>query len=301
MDRVAPAALLDPAVLAGIDDLALLARTVVNGVVHGLHRSRQVGLSLDFAHHRPYQPGDDLRHIDWRLYGRTDRHFLKTYEAETGADVLVALDVSASMNFGTGPMTKFAYGRALLAALAWLARRQGDRVGCVALGGASAADRVAPGGRHLPLVLDALGRWAPHGELALGVALERLAVVDGRPGILVIVSDCYDEPDAVARGVGAMRARGWDVVLFHLLDPAERDFPYTGAETFADLETSARLALDPGEVRADYLAAMASHTDALAVRIGASGGEYQALATDQPLDGALRAWLDHRRHRIGAR
>lgn len=301
MNRVAPSALLDPAVLAGIDDLALLSRMIVDGFVSGAHRSRQTGLSLDFAQHRVYQPGDDLRRIDWRLYGRTDKFFLKTYEAETNADVLVALDVSASMDFGSGALTKFRYARILLAALAWLARRQGDRVGFVPLGGADLAGIIPPASRHLPLVLEALSRLVPEGSVALGEALARLARMAGRTGILVVVSDCYDDASAIQHGVGALQARGWDVVLFHVLDPAERDFGYEAPDTFADLETAARLAVDPGEVRAAYNAAIDNHIAALRTLVGDGGADYLPLTTDQPLDGALRQWLERRHRPVGGR
>jgi len=135
MTATAPAAFLDPALLARIGDLPLLARTVVDGFMHGLHRSRRVGLSLDFAEHRAYQPGDDIRRIDWRVFGRTDRFYLKEYEADTNASVIFALDASGSMDFGSGPLTKFDYGRFLAASLAWLSQRQGDRVGLVTFAG----------------------------------------------------------------------------------------------------------------------------------------------------------------------
>ena len=141
---------IDPRVLGQIGDLSLLARTVVNGFVHGLHRSLRAGLSLDFAEHRPYQPGDDLRRVDWRVYGRTDRFYLKTYEADTNADVIFALDASASMDFGSGSVTKFDYARFLTASLAWLAQRQGDRVGLVTIAG-DILDIVPPSTRHLQL------------------------------------------------------------------------------------------------------------------------------------------------------
>lgn len=299
MSRIAPAALLDPALLAGVDDLALLARTVVDGVAHGTHRARGAGLSLDFAQHRAYQPGDDLRRLDWRLYGRTDRFHLKTYEAESSTDVVVALDVSASMDFGSGPLTKFAWSRILLAAVAWLARRQGDRVGLLPLGGGGLADAVPAAARHLPLVLETLARLVPSGTVRLGEALERLAAAGGRRGILVVASDCYDEPEAIARGIGALRARGWDVALFHVLDPAERRFDYEAGATFADLETAARLAVEPEQVRSAYCEAIAAHESALEVLVGAHGGERIAADCTVPLDAALRQWLARRGPPIG--
>jgi uncharacterized protein (DUF58 family) len=300
MTGIAPTALLDPALLAGIGDLELLARTVVDGFLHGAHRSSRIGLSLDFAQHRQYQPGDDLRRIDWRVYARTDRFYLKTYEAETNADLRIALDVSRSMDFGTGPLSKFGWARALLASLAWLAQRQGDRVGFVPLG-RDAREIVPPSTRHLSLVLQALARTEPAGDVPLGEALTRAAALRGRAGMVVIASDCYDDPVAIHHGVGALRARGHDVMLFHVIDPAERDFPYEAAETFADLESEARLALRPEEVRPAYREAFQAHGERLRTLVGADGADYVPVCGDEPLDRALRAWLDHRRRPALAR
>jgi len=294
MTGVAPTAMLDPALLAGIGDLELLARTVVDGFLHGAHRSSRTGLSLDFAEHRPYQPGDDLRRIDWRVYARTDRFYLKTYEAETNADLRIALDVSASMDFGSGALTKFGWARALLASLAWLAQRQGDRVGFLPLGG-EASTIVPPSTRHLQLVLQALSRSRPEGKLPLGACLDRIAELQGRAGMVVVASDCYDAPRAIQHGLAALRGRGHDVMLFHVIDPAERDFPYDSAETFADLESETRIALRPEEIRPAYRAAFTAHGDALRRICGADGIDYVAVYGDEPLDRALRSWLEHRR------
>jgi uncharacterized protein (DUF58 family) len=294
MTRVAPTAMLDPSLLAGIDDLELLVRTVVDGFLHGAHRSSRTGLSLDFAEHREYQPGDDLRRIDWRVYARTDRFYLKTYEAETNADLRVAIDISASMDFGTGSLTKFGWGRALLSSLAWLAQKQGDRVGFIPLG-ADTSGIVPSSTRHLPLVLQELSRTKPAGSIDLGPVLERTATLQGRAGMLAIVTDCYDEPVTIQHGVMALRARGHDVMLFHIIDQAERDFPYDGPDTFADLESSQRLALKPDEVRESYVKAFDDHCRELESRIGATGADYLRVYCDEPLDRALRGWLEFRR------
>jgi uncharacterized protein (DUF58 family) len=286
--------MLDPALLAGIGDLELLARTVVDGFMHGRHRSLRTGQSLEFAEHRAYQPGDDLRRIDWRLYGRTDRFYLKTYEAETNADLRIALDISRSMDFGSGPLTKFAWSRALLASLVWLAQHQGDRVGYIPLG-RSAEDVVPPSARHLSLVLQSLSRAIPADDVPLGAALERMSHLKGRAGMIAIASDCYDDPAAIQRGIGALRARGHDVMLFHVIDAAERDFPYDAPDTFADLESETRLAIKPEEVRDEYRLAFGAHREELQRRVGADGADYLAIASDEPLDRALRGWLEHRR------
>jgi uncharacterized protein (DUF58 family) len=289
----APAGFLDPALLARIGDLSLLARNVVDGFMHGLHRSRRVGLSLDFAEHRSYQPGDDIRRIDWRVYGRTDRYYVKEYEADTNAAVTFALDASGSMDFGSGAVTKFDYGRFLVASLAWLSQHQGDRVGLVTFAG-DLLDVVPPSTRHLRLILHTLGRARASGAGRLPPVLERAARLSTRAGIVVVVSDCYEDPAEVQRGIGVLRARGHDVILFHVLDPAERDLPGEGAATFEDAETGERLPLRPEALRERYRTEMQAHRAELARRLGADGADYVALTTDQPLDHALYAYLERR-------
>lgn len=289
----APAPLLDPALLARIGDLALLARTVVDGFMHGLHRARRVGLSLDFAEHRPYQPGDDIRRIDWRVYGRTERFFVKEYEADTNASVVFVLDASASMDFGSGAVTKFEYGRMLLASLAWLSQRQGDRVGLVTETG-DRLEVIPPSTRHLQLILYTLGRAKPAGAGRLAPLLTRAARLSTRAGIAVVVSDCYEEPELAQRAVAALRGRGHDVVLFHLLDPAERDLPGEGSATFEDAETGERFPLRPELLRERYRAALDAHRGELARRLAGDGADYVPLTTDQPLDLALHAYLERR-------
>jgi len=293
MTASAPAGFLDPALLARIGDLALLARNVVDGFMHGLHRSRRVGLSLDFAEHRAYQPGDDIRRIDWRVYGRTDRYYVKEYEADTNAGVTFALDASGSMDFGTGPVTKFDYGRFLVASLAWLSQHQGDRVGLVTFSG-DILEVVPPSTRHLRLILHTLGRAKAAGVGRLPTVLERAARLSTRAGIVVVVSDCYEDPASVQHGIGALRARGHDVILFHVLDPAERDLPGEGAVTFEDAETAERLPLRPEALREKYQAEVAAHRADLAQRLGRDGADYVGLTTDQPLDRALHTYLERR-------
>ncbi len=289
----APASLLDPTLLARISDLALLARTVVDGFMHGQHRSMRKGSSSDFAQHRAYQPGDDLRRIDWRVYGRTDRFYVKEYEADTNASVLFALDSSASMDYGSAAVTKHDYGRFLVASLAWLSQHQGDRVGLATF----AADLVAvvpPSTRHLQLLLHTLGRTRPTGAGTLSTAIDRLTHLTTRAGILVLVTDCYEPPDDLGRAVDALRARGHDVIVFHLVDPAERDFPFTIATTFEDSESGVRLPLRPDDLRTQYLEQARAHHAAVSKRLAASGTDYVRVETDKPLDRALHAYLDSR-------
>lgn len=289
----APASFLDPALLARIDDLALLARTVVDGFMHGQHRSMRRGSSLDFAQHRSYQPGDDLRRIDWRIYGRTDRFYIKEYDADTNAGVIFALDASGSMDFGSGAVTKFDYARFLAASLAWLSQGQGDRVGLATFTG-DLDDVVPPSVRHLQLLLHTLGRARATGTGQLARAVERVAHLAVRTGIVVVISDCYEEPDVIGRAVDALRMRGHDVILFHLVDPAERDLPGAGAATFQDAESGALLPLRPEALRDTYRELVAAHCDALTRRLAAAGVDYVRVGTDEPLDRSLHAYLDMR-------
>ena len=296
----APASFLDPAMLARISDLALLARTVVDGFMHGQHRSMRKGASMDFAEHRSYQPGDDLRRIDWRVYGRTDRFYIKEYDADTNASVIFALDSSGSMDFGSGAVTKFDYGRFLVASLAWLSQHQGDRIGLATFVG-DLVDVVPPSVRHLQLLLYTLARAKSKGTSQLVHAIERLGLMTTRAGIIVLVSDCYESPEAIGRSVDTLRVRGHDVIVFHLVDPAERDLPGDMPATFEDAESGELLPLRPGELRTKYQSLVTAHQLALSKRIAAAGADYVRVDTDQPLDRALHAYLDSRLSRSRVR
>ncbi len=290
---VAPAAFLDPALLAKISDLALLARTVVDGFMHGQHRSLRKGSSLDFAEHRSYQPGDDLRRIDWRVYGRTDRFYIKEYDADTNAGVLFALDSSGSMDYGSGSVTKFVYGRMLAASLAWLSQSQGDRVG-LATFTQDLDEVIPPSVRHLQRMLHTLAATTPKGPSRLVHSVERVGLLSSRAGILVLITDCYERPDALGRAVDALRMNGNDVIVFHLVDAAERDLPGDADTTFEDMESGALLPLKPDDLRSKYQTLIRAHHEALQSRLTAAGADYVRLLTNEPLDRALHAYLDAR-------
>ena len=286
--------------LARISDLALLARTVVDGFMHGSHRSMRKGSSLDFAQHRSYQPGDDLRRIDWRVYGRTDRFYIKEYDADTNASVVFALDQSGSMDFGSGAVTKFEYARFLTASLAWLSQLQGDRVGLATFTG-DLIDVVPPSVRHLQLMLHTLARAKATGASQLVPAIEKVGLLTMRAGIIVLITDCYERADALGRAVDALRVRGHDVIVFHLVDPAELSLPGDMPATFEDAESGVLLPLKPGELRAKYQALLTAHHDALTRRIAAAGADYVRIDTSEPLDRALHAYLDSRLSRSRVR
>jgi uncharacterized protein (DUF58 family) len=296
----APAAFLDPVLLAKLSDLALLARTVVDGFMHGQHRSLRKGSSLDFAQHRSYQPGDDLRRIDWRVYGRTDRFYIKEYEADTNASVLFALDTSGSMDYGSGSVTKYVYGRMLTASLAWLSQTQGDRVG-LATFTQDLIDVIPPSVRHLQRLLHTLATTKAGGSSRLVHSIERVGVLNTRAGIIVLVTDCYERPELIGRAVDTLRMQGHDVIVFHLVDPAERSLPGDDDTTFEDAETGRLLPIKPDDLRAKYSALIEAHLTALEARLVAAGADYVRLNTSEPLDRALHAYLDARLSRSRVR
>lgn len=287
---------IDPEVLSRIQDLELLARTVVEGFIAGLHRSPFLGFSLDFAEHRPYMPGDDIRRIDWRLYARTDRFYVKEYEAETNAAFFLALDVSRSMDFGTTAVTKLDYARFLAASLAHLAGEQRDRVG-IACFDDRIREHVPPTARHRRTVLHAVDRAGPGGAGALGAPLLRIAESLRRRGLVALVSDLYEEPEEVVRAVETLRAGGHDVIVFHILDPAELAFPYDEATRFEDLETGEEIPVVPGTARETYRERMEGHLEELARRMRDAGVDYVVMDTSRPLDEALFRFLSHRARR----
>lgn len=297
MSRGESPGFLDPAVLARIGDLTLVARTVVEGFMHGLHRAPRLGHSTDFAEHRPYQPGDDIRKIDWRVYGRTDRHYIKEFEADTNASVVFAVDLSGSMDFGSTGVTKWEYARMLTAALAWFSQRQGDRVGLV-LYTDTIREYIPPSTRHLSLLLHTLERATPGGGGGGTQPLGPITELLGRTGITTFVSDWYLEPERITNGLGNVRVRGHDVIAFHLVDPAEATLPYHEAAFFEDAETAVRLSVIPAAERARYQGLVAGHTTALAEGLTGAGVDYHRIELGHPLDHALYQYL-RRRESLG--
>ncbi len=284
--------------LAKIDNLQLLARTVVDGFLQGIHRSPHLGVSMDFAEHRPYMPGDDIRRIDWRLYARTDRFYIKQFEAETNADVGFLLDASASMGYGSGQTTKLDYARFLIASLAWFSAGQKDRVGLYAFD-SDVVEHVRPSAAHLDKVLHAVARVRARREGSWNTPLARVASTFRRRGILVFASDFYVDPAEISEALGFFRAQGHDVVAFHVLDPAEVDFPFVHAANFQDLETRQLLPLKPEKHATDYRRQMSVHIEALGELFGKQQVDYVLLNAGEPLDEALYAYLAFRQHRRG--
>ena len=291
--RASGAQFLDPAVLGRIDNLELLARTVVDGFLHGLHRSPHLGLSLDFAEHRAYMPGDDIRRIDWRLFARTDRFYVKQFDAETSANFVVVLDISKSMSFGTHSATKLDYARYLAAALAYFSRKQRDRVGLVTFD-RDIVDWVPPSTRHLELILHSLARAKPGNPGTLRDPLIQVGENLHSRGIILLISDFYEEPQQVIESVRHLRARGHDVIVFHVLDPAELDFPYESPASFQDLESGTMVPVVPDELAAEYRQLIGEHTSELERLFTGSRIDYTLVDTSKPLDFALFRYLSSR-------
>jgi uncharacterized protein (DUF58 family) len=281
---------LDPTVLGRIGNLELLARTVVDGFLTGLHRSPYLGFSSDFAEHRPYMPGDDIRRIDWRLFARTDRHYIKLFEADTNANFSVLLDLSASMSYGSHSLTKLDYARYLAACLSYFSSKQRDRVGLVTFDH-EVVDYVPPSMKHLDTILHTLDRAQAGRPGSLAGPLLKITEMLGRKGILVVISDFYEDPDDVLTALGPLRARGHDVIVFHVMDPYELEFPFEEASGFEDLETGEQIPVIPGKLRGDYLAMVQAHLAKLEKRFAENRIDYTLLDTSKPLDSALFEYL----------
>ena len=291
------ASFLDPRVLARIDNLELLARTVVDGFINGLHHAPYLGFSVDFAEHRAYMPGDDTRRVDWRVWARTDRFYVKEFEADTDANFSVLFDISRSMSYTSGGPSKLDYGRYLAACLSYLSRRQRDRVGMVTFD-AGVVDYIPSSARHLEIILHTLDRLRPGGPGDLAGSLRKIAEIFRRRSIVLLLSDLYHDPAVIVDAVNLLRFRGNDVIVFHLLDPAELTFPFTDAASFEDLESGERMPIVPEQLREQYRAQIGAHTATLGRLLGDNRVDYWLCDTSQPLDHSLFAYLSTRQ-RLG--
>ena len=290
--RPAEQRFLDPGVLARIGSLELKARTVVEGFLSGLHRSPLRGFSVEFAEYRQYLPGDDLSTMDWKVYARTDRHYVKKFEEETNLRAHLLLDISGSMRYGSGPMTKLEYGSCLAASLAYLMNRQRDASGLMTFDDeirSLVPPSVRPG--HLRALLLSLDRL-PHGARTdTGRPLHQLADAIRKRGMVVLISDLLDEPARVIDGLKHFRFRGSDVLVFHVLDAAELTFPFDRPVKFRDMETEEEVLASPSAIRGEYLAAMNGLVETYRRELRSTGIDYQLLDTSKPLDYALLSYL----------
>ncbi len=283
----------DPRILARIGNLELLAKTVVDGFINGLHRAPFFGASIDFAEHRGYVPGDDIRRVDWRLYARTDRYYVKQYEADTNTNFTILFDISRSMNFSSGGVSKLEYGSFLAACLGYLSTRQRDRAGIITFD-SDIVTHVPPSAKHFNMVLHTLDRAKAERPGHLSAPLHKMAEHFKQRGILLLISDFYDEPDAVLDAIKPLRFLGNDLVVFHVLDPQEINFDYDDASAFEDLESREQIPVVPQSFRQQYRALIQEHIAALQSRFSEQRIDYALLNTAEPLDRALFSYLSSR-------
>ncbi len=287
----------DAVTLAAVQSLGLRARLVVEGLFAGLHRSPFKGFSVEFSEYRTYQPGDDLRLVDWRAFARTDRYYVREFEEETNLRCYLAVDTSASMAYPAGAaMTKFDYAATLAAALAYLALGQRDAVGLTTFG--SAVREVVPprsSRQHFRPIVDVLERTVPRGRTDMFAALAALAERSPRRGLFAIFTDLWDEDKRVLDGLRALRGAKHEVILFHILDAAEENFPFRGAAAFVDMESGETVVLDSYRFRESYVNALAARKRAFRLRLGGDNIDYVPLVTDVPPAAALVAYLGRRR------
>jgi uncharacterized protein (DUF58 family) len=290
---------LEPSVLAGISSLDLVAKTVVDGFVAGLHRSPDFGFSQEFAEYRAYTPGDDLRHVDWNLFARTERCYLKRYRGETNSQLTVLLDASNSMEYTSGPPKKMDYARFVAASLFYLAiHNQRDAAGVIVFD-ETVRDVVRPSTRpgQLARLFAALDRAEAHARTDFAQPLHHFQELLHRRGIAIVISDFYQDPETIVRDIEPLRFRGNEVVLFHILDPQEIRPVLKSSAILVDLETEQKIEVVPEYAKTSYRAKLDAHIEQLRSRTRAAGMDYELLVTDQPLDGALRAYLARRKER----
>ncbi len=287
----------DPHVIGSVKGLAIRSLRLVESLMVGMHKSRLRGISTEFAQHRPYVPGDDTRHLDWKVFARTDRFYLKEYEAETNMPVRFLLDTSRSMFFKSpeAAMSKFEYAATIIATVAYLLMQQKDAFGLVLFDEKVRAMLAPKGsGAHFRTVLRAMTEAAEGGKTDIANALRTLAPQLKQRGIVVVVSDFIAETDRFGDGLGQMSFLGQDVVLFHVEDPVEREFPFAGQTIFLGLEQEGKLLCEPRDLRRAYLAERRRHLDSIREVCLRFGYDFEDMPTDARLDTILSGFLSLR-------
>ena len=293
-----PTRFIDPAVLAGISHLGLVAKTVVDGFVAGLHRSPDFGFSQEFAEYRAYTPGDDLRHVDWNVFARTERAYLKRYRGETNSQLTMMLDASASMAYTSGGVSKLDYARYLTVSIAYLANQQRDAAGIIIFDD-DVSNYVAPSTRQgqFMRVAHAIERAQPGTRTDFAKPFLHFQQFLKRRGIAVVISDFYEEPETVIKAMEPLRFRGNELILFHVLDPQEIQPKLKEPVLLVDMETKDAIEVSPDYAKHEYRAKFDAHVEQLRSKAKASNMDYCLLRTDRPLDDALREYLTVRQGR----
>lgn len=290
---------LDPAVVSRLKGMDIKARLVVEGFVSGLHRGPYKGFSVEFAEHRQYMPGDPIRYIDWKVYGKTDRFYVKEYEEETNLRAYIIMDGSGSMGYKSDGITKLEYGCYLAASLAYLMLKQQDSVGLLTFD-TKPRKYIPPRSakRHLHVLLRELAHLEAAEETDLGKSLHELAQMVKRRGLIILISDLLDDEDRVIRGLKLFRHRKHEVIVFHVLDPYEVMFPFEHEVILRDMETGEEVPAVPWEIRKEYRGRVASWIDRYRTTLRQSGIDYVPIRTSTTFDVALFSYLE-KRQRLG--
>jgi uncharacterized protein (DUF58 family) len=298
---------LDPVTLARTGGMPVKARVIVEGALSGLHRARLHGSSVEFAEHKEYSPGDEIRHIDWKAYAKVDRYYVKQFEQESQLTAYLVLDASGSMDFRGAGIAKVEYGAYVLAAMAYLLIRQQDKVGLSVFGDRGIDAYVPPRGRATHLqdmlaVLEGVVGGGARGDEPAAEALERIGeLARRRRGLIVLCSDLFDPDDRALTVLRRLRAQRHDVAVFHLLDPHERELPYDGLTLFQSLEDDRQVLANPAAIRREYLKRMEEFLGRVSAECTAGGIDYRLVSTTQPLEQTLLDFLMTRARGAGRR
>jgi uncharacterized protein (DUF58 family) len=293
--------LLDPMAVNQLGTLEIIATRIVEGFVSGKHRSPYKGCSIEFAEHRAYTPGDEMRMLDWRVLARSDRYYIKQYEEETNLKSLMVIDASGSMGFGLSTVTKFRYAQMAAACLARMMLHQRDAVGAVIFD-TGIRHFIPPRSRanHLDVILEQLSATTTGGETSLAAVIHQLPQQIKSRGMLMIFSDCFDDVESLLTALKLLRARGHEVILFHIMAPEELSFDFRKWTRFQSLEVAGqRVDLDPATIRKGYIERVNVFLERLRLGCGEAGCDYVPLTTDQPLGDTLAQYLARRSARMG--
>ena len=286
---------LDPSILAGLDNLELRARVVVEGFLSGMHKSPHRGFSVEFNDYRNYNRGDDMRHVDWKLYARSDKFYIKQYEDETNVRCVIVLDTSASMAYSSGGISKLNYGVTLASALAYFIMRQRDAVGLITFDD-EIKEFLPPKCRqpHLMRILRALSQVKPGTKTDVVKPLTNLAATLTKKSIVVLITDMLDDEERIIRTLQNLRAMGNDVITFQVMDDAELNFPFNEASEFIDMENDESFITTPATIRKSYLDNLNEFLSYCKKQCQTSGVDYCLLNTANPLDEALSSYMSKR-------
>jgi uncharacterized protein (DUF58 family) len=286
---------LHPEAIRRIGRLEIRARQVVEGFMNGLHRSPYFGQSIEFLQHRQYTPGDDLRHVDWKVWAKQDKLYVKQFEEDASMRTTLLVDVSKSMQYGSGPLNKYEYAATAAVSLAYLLLRQHDSVACLAFDERiRARTSLRSSQAHLAAIVHTLDANAPRDKTDAGGVLREIAEASSRRGMMVVISDLLGDVDSTLRGLRLLRQRGHDVLVLHIMDDDELDFPFDGPTRFEGLELPQHVNCNPRALREGYLEAVERFLAALRHGCARDAVDYALIRTSQPLDAALAAFLSRR-------